>query len=37
MELRGHSPSFHIDLSVSNLFIPTIDLPILLWTDSVNV
>ena len=29
-ELRGHSPSFHIHVSVSDLYIPTIDLPILL-------
>jgi hypothetical protein len=29
-ELRGHSPNFHIRVSVTNLYIPTIDLPILL-------
>jgi hypothetical protein len=29
-ELRGHSPSFHIHVSMSDLYIPTIDLPILL-------
>jgi hypothetical protein len=29
-ELLGHSPNFHIHVSVSNLYIPTIDLPILL-------
>jgi hypothetical protein len=29
-ELRGHIPNFHIHLSVSDLFIPKIDLPILL-------
>jgi hypothetical protein len=29
-ELRGHSPNFHIHVSVSDLYIPTIDLPILL-------
>ncbi len=29
-ELRGHSPNFHIHLSVSDLYIPTIDLPTLL-------
>ncbi len=29
-ELRGHSPHFHIHVSVSDLYIPTIDLPILL-------
>jgi hypothetical protein len=29
-ELRGHSPNFHIHISVSDLYIPTIDLPILL-------
>ncbi len=39
-ELRGHSPNFHIHVvSVSDLYIPTIDLPFLLqeicgvWTD----
>ncbi len=30
MELRGHSPHFHIHVSVSDLYIPTIDLPNLL-------
>ncbi len=29
-ELRGHSPNFHIHVSVRDLYIPTIDLPILL-------
>jgi hypothetical protein len=29
-ELRGHSPNFHIHVSVSDLYIPTIDLPILM-------
>jgi hypothetical protein len=29
-ELRGHSPNFHTHVSVSDLYIPTIDLPILL-------
>jgi len=29
-ELRGQSLNFHIQVSVSDLFIPTIDLPILL-------
>ncbi len=29
-ELRGFSPNFHIPVSVSDLYIPTIDLPILL-------
>jgi hypothetical protein len=29
-ELRSHSPNFHINVSVSDLYIPTIDLPILL-------
>jgi hypothetical protein len=29
-ELRGLSPNFHIHVSVSDLYIPTIDLPILL-------
>jgi hypothetical protein len=28
--LRGHSPNFHILVSVSDLYIPTINLPILL-------
>jgi hypothetical protein len=36
-ELRGHSPNFHNHVSVSDLYIPTIGLPILLqenkWTD----
>jgi hypothetical protein len=35
-ELRGHSLNFHILVSVGDLYIPTIDLPILLqenmWT-----
>ncbi len=26
-ELRGHSPNFHIHVPVSDLYIPTIDLP----------
>ncbi len=29
MELGGHSPTFHIRVSVSDLYILTIDLPIL--------
>jgi hypothetical protein len=29
-DLRGHSPHFHIHVSVSDLYIPTIDLPILM-------
>ncbi len=29
-ELSGHSSNFHIHVSVSDLYIPTIDLPILL-------
>ncbi len=29
-ELRGHSPNFHIHVSVSDLYITTMDLPILL-------
>jgi hypothetical protein len=29
-ELLGHSPNFHIHVSVGDLYIPTIDLPILL-------
>ncbi len=36
-ELRCHSPNFHIHVSVSDLYIPMIDLSILLqenmWTD----
>ncbi len=28
-ELRGHSPNFHIHVSVSDLYIPTIDLTVL--------
>jgi hypothetical protein len=36
MELRGLSPNFHIHVSVSDLYVPTIGLPILLqennWT-----
>ncbi len=37
MELQGRSPGFHIYVSVSDLYIPKIGLPILLqenmWTD----
>ncbi len=29
-ELRGRSPNFHVNVSVSDLYIPTIDLPVLL-------
>jgi hypothetical protein len=29
-DLRGHSPNFHIHVSMSDLCIPKIDLPILL-------
>jgi hypothetical protein len=40
-ELCGYSPNFHIHVSVSNLYIPTIDLPVLLqenmWTDPKNI
>jgi hypothetical protein len=40
-EMRGHSPNFHIHVSVSDFYIPTIDLPILLqenmWTDPGNI
>jgi hypothetical protein len=32
-ELRGLSPNFHIHVSVSDLYIPTIDLPVLLQED----
>jgi hypothetical protein len=27
--MRGHSPNFHIHVSASDLYIPTIDLPTL--------
>jgi hypothetical protein len=40
-ELCSRSPSFHIHVSVSDLYNPTIHLPILLqenmWTDSGNI
>ncbi len=40
-ELRGHSPNSHIHVFVSDLSIPTINLPILLqeimWTDPGNI
>ncbi len=40
-ELHGHSPNFYIHVSVSDLYIPTMDLPILLqenmWTDPGNI
>jgi hypothetical protein len=40
-ELRGHNPNFHIHVSVSALFIPTMDLDILLqeimWTNPGNI
>ncbi len=41
-ELHGHGPNFHIHVSVSDLYINTIDLPILLeeihmWTDPGNI
>ncbi len=40
-ELRGLSPSIHIHVSASDLYIPTIGLPILLqenmWTDPVGI
>jgi hypothetical protein len=29
-KMRGHSPNFHIPVSVSDFYIPSIDLPILL-------
>ncbi len=39
--MRGHNPNFHIHVSVSDLYIPTIGLPILLqenmWTDLGNI
>jgi len=40
-ELRGHSPNFHSHVPVSDLYIPTIDLPIILqeniWIDPGNI
>jgi hypothetical protein len=40
-ELPGHSSNYHIYMSVSDLYIPTIDLPILrqenMWTDPGNI
>jgi hypothetical protein len=40
-EFRGYSTNFHIHVSLTNLYIPTIDLPILLqenmWTDPGNI
>jgi hypothetical protein len=40
-ELRGFKPNFHIHVSVSDLCIPTIGLPILMqenmWTDPGNI
>jgi hypothetical protein len=40
-ELRGLNPNFHIHVSVSDFYIPTLGLPILLqenmWTDPVSV
>jgi hypothetical protein len=40
-KLRGHSPNFHIHMSVRDLIIPKIGLPILLqenmWTDPGNI
>jgi hypothetical protein len=40
-ELRGHNLNFHIHVSVNDLYIPTIDLPILLhenmWADPRNI
>jgi hypothetical protein len=39
--MRGLCPDFHIHVSVSDLYIPTIGLPILLqenmWTDPANI
>jgi hypothetical protein len=39
--MRGHSPIFNIYVSVSDLYIPPIDLTILLqenmWTDPGNI
>jgi hypothetical protein len=40
-ELRGHSPNIHIHVFMSDLYIPIIDLPILLqenmWTDDLGI
>ncbi len=36
-ELRSLSPNFHIHVSVSNLYIPTIGLPILLQENMRNI
>ncbi len=40
-ELREHCTNFHIHVSLSDLYIPTIGLPILLqekmWTDPGNI
>jgi hypothetical protein len=40
-ELRRNTPNFHIHASVSDLYIPTNDLPVLLqenmWTDPGNI
>ena len=40
-ELRGRSPSFHIHVSVSDLYIPTIGLPFPLqknmWIDPIGI
>ncbi len=41
-ELRGHSPNFHIHVSVSNLYIPTIPAysyssACNMWTDPGNI
>jgi hypothetical protein len=40
-KLRGHGPKFYISVSMSDLYIPMIDLPILLhenmWTDPGNI
>jgi hypothetical protein len=40
-ELRGHSTNFHIHVSVNVLYIPTINLSIMLqenmWTDPWNI
>ncbi len=41
-ELRGHSPDFHIHVPVSDSYIPTIDLLLIMmkenmWTDPGNI
>jgi hypothetical protein len=35
-EMRSHNPNFHIHVSVSDLYVPTISLPILLQDECGN-